>query len=89
MKGRPIVASHSWSTWPLSKWVANRINAHAASQTTVLTDTNALIQLLQGLEFKENDEILLSTADVESLYTSIPIEDALARQWESAYAPVG
>ena len=77
VKGRPIVASHSWSTWPLSKWVANRINAHAASQTTVLTDTNALIQLLQGLEFKENDEILLSTADVESLYTSIPIEDAL------------
>ena len=46
-------------------------------QDTVLTDTNALIQLLQGLEFKEDDTVLLSTADVESLYTSIPIRDAL------------
>ena len=71
------MASHSWSTWPLSKWVANRINAYAALQDTVLTDTNALIRLLQGLEFEEDDTVLLSTADVESLYTSIPIPDAL------------
>ena len=77
VKGRPIVASHSWSTWPLSKWVANRINAYAALQDTVLTDTNALIQLLQGLEFEEDYTVSLSTADVESLYTSIPIPDAL------------
>lgn len=77
VKGRPIVACHSWSTWPISKWVANRINAYAGSQETVLTDTNALISLLQGVEFAEDDQILLSTADVESLYTSIPITDAL------------
>jgi len=77
VKGRPIVASHSWSTWPLSKWVANRINAYAAAQDTVLTDTNALIELLRGIEFSEDDDIRLSTADVESLYTSIPIPDAL------------
>ena len=77
VKGRPIVASHSWCTWPLSKWVANRINIHAAAQETVLTDTNALIHLLQGIEMKEDDDIVLSTADVESLYTSIPIPGAL------------
>lgn len=77
VKGRPIVASHSWCTWPLSKWVANRINTYAAAQTTVLTDTNALIELLRGIELHEDDDITLSTADVESLYTSIPIPDAL------------
>ena len=77
VKGRPIVASHSWCTWPLSKWVANRINTYAASQDTVLTDTNALIALLRGMELSEDDDIMLSTADVESLYTSIPIPGAL------------
>ena len=78
VKGRPIVASHSWSTWPLSKWVANRINTYAGSQETVLTDTNALIAMLRGVEFAEDDAVSLSTADVESLYTSIPIPDALS-----------
>ena len=78
VKGRPIVACHSWSTWPLSKWVANRINTYASSQETVLTDTNALIAMLRGVEFTEDDAVLLSTADVESLYTSIPIADALS-----------
>ena len=78
VKGRPIVACHSWSTWPLSKWVANRISAYASSQETVLTDTNALIAMLRGVEFAEDDAVLLSTADVESLYTSIPIPDALS-----------
>ena len=78
VKGRPIVACHSWSTWPLSKWVANRINTYASTQETVLTDTNALIAMLRGVEFAEDDAVLLSTADVESLYTSIPIADALS-----------
>ena len=77
VKGRPIVASHSWCTWPISKWIANRINSHTARQNTVLSDTNALIQLLEGVEFDEDADVLLSTADVESLYTSIPIKDAL------------
>ena len=76
--GRPIVACHSWSTWPRSKWVANRINTYASSQETVLTDTNALIAMLRGVEFAEDDAVLLCTADVESLYTSIPIADALS-----------
>ena len=78
VKGRPIVACHSWSTWPLSKWVANRINTYASTQETVLTDTNALIAMLRGVEFAEDDAVLLSTADVESLYTNIPIADALS-----------
>ena len=63
--------------WPISKWIANRINSHTARQNTVLSDTNALIQLLEGVEFDEDADVLLSTADVESLYTSIPIKDAL------------
>ena len=86
VKGRPIVACHSWSTWPLSKWVANRINTYASSQKTVLTDTNALIAMLRGVELAEDDAVLLSTADVESLYTSIPIADALSAVEERLHA---
>ena len=48
------------------------------AQSTVLTDTNALIEKLRGIaNCSEGDDIMLSTADVESLYTSIPIPGAL------------
>lgn len=76
-KGRPIVASHSWCTWPLSRWVADKLNSHAAAQETVLTDTNALIARLQHLRLEEGARVVLSTADVESLYTSIPVQAAV------------
>ena len=76
-KGRPIVASHSWCTWPLSRWLADKLNSHAAAQETVLTDTNALIARLQHLRLEEDAHVVLSTADVESLYTSIPVQAAV------------
>ena len=77
VKGRPIVASHSWCTWPLSRWLADRLNSHAAAQHTVLTDTNALIACLQHLQLDAAAQVVLSTADVESLYTSIPVPAAV------------
>lgn len=77
VKGRPIVASHSWCTWPLSRWVADRLNSYAATQETVLTDTNALIARLQRIQLAAGARVVLSTADVESLYTSIPVAAAI------------
>ena len=77
VKGRPIVASHSWCTWPLSRWVADRLNSYAAAQETVLTDTNALIARLQHMQLPAGAQVVLSTADVESLYTSIPVAAAI------------
>ena len=76
-KGQPIVASHSWCTWPLSRWLADKLNGHAAAQETVLTDTNALIARLQHLQLAADAHVVLSTADVESLYTSIPVQAAV------------
>ena len=43
----------------------------------MLTDTNALIARLQHLQLEADAHVVLSTADVESLYTSIPVPAAV------------
>ncbi|CAL8470487.1 g10031 [Coccomyxa elongata] len=77
VKGRPIVASCGWCTTPLSQWCANTLAPIVAQLPTVLKDTADLLRRLEGVRFSADAEVLLSTADVESLYTSIPVEDAL------------
>jgi hypothetical protein len=77
VKGRPIVASCGWCTTPLSQWCANTLAPIVAELPTVLKDTADLLGRLKDVRFSPDADILLSTADVESLYTSIPVEDAL------------
>ena len=77
VKGRPIVASCGWCTTPLSQWCANTLAPIVAQLPTVLKDTADLLSRLEDVRFSADADVLLSTADVESLYTSIPVEDAL------------
>lgn len=77
VKGRPIVASCGWCTTPLSQWCANTLAPIVAQLPTVLKDTADLLRRLKDVRFSADAEVLLTTADVESLYTSIPVEDAL------------
>ncbi|BDA48890.1 hypothetical protein COCOBI_12-5730 [Coccomyxa sp. Obi] len=77
VKGRPIVASCGWCTTPLSQWCANTLAPIVAQLPTVLKDTADLISRLKDVRFSADANVLLSTADVESLYTSIPVEDAV------------
>ena len=77
VKGRPIVASCGWLTTPLSQWCSHRLNAIVARLPTVLKDTGDLIARLRAVRLPPNAEIMMSTIDVESLYTSIPVEDAM------------
>ena len=44
---------------------------------TVLKDTADLLSRLTNVHFSPDAKILLNTTDVESLYTSIPVPDAL------------
>ena len=70
-KGRPIVASLQWVTTPASKALDKLLQplvSHVAPR--VLQDTTQLIRTLEATVVP-NDAILF-TADVESLYTSIP-----------------
>lgn len=77
VKGRPIVASHSWCTTPLSIWCANRLKPIVDGLPTVLRDTRDLVARLSVVNLDPTREISLSTADVESLYTNIPIDGAI------------
>lgn len=77
VKGRPIVASHSWCTTPLSIWCAHRLKPVVDALPTVLRDTRDLVERLAALGLASNADVCMSTADVESLYTNIPIDDAL------------
>lgn len=78
VKGRPIVASCGWLTTPLSQWCSHKLNAIVARLPTVLKDTGDLIARLRAVRLAPNAEIMMSTIDVESLYTSIPVEDAMS-----------
>jgi hypothetical protein len=77
VKGRPIVASCGWCTTPLSQWCANKLNDIVTRLPTVLKDTGDLIARLRTVRLPQGADVLLSTADVESLYTNIPVEDAM------------
>lgn len=77
VKGRPIVASCGWITTPLSKWCADKLAPIVARCGTVLKDTAQLIERLKDVRLPPNAKMLLTTADVESLYTSIPVNDAM------------
>ena len=81
-KGRPIVASLQWITTPASKALDKLLQPvvqHVADR--VLQDTTQLIHILESTPFPPN--VILFTADVESLYTSIPLDDCRAaiRHW--------
>jgi hypothetical protein len=76
--GRPIVASHSWATTPLAIWAAHHLNKVVCeSCPTVLQSSHALIGELDNLRSRVAASTRFITADVESLYTNIPIGAAI------------
>ena len=77
VKGRPIVASQSWVTTPLSAWCSHKLNVVMRKLPSVLPDTPELQCRLQRLQFYHGEPVTIFTADVESLYTSIPIYAAI------------
>ena len=76
--GRPIVASHSWVTTPLAVWAAYYLNLVVnMCCLSVLESSHALISGLDGLRSRIAASTTFMTADVESLYTNIPINPAI------------
>ena len=77
LKGRPIVASHSWVTTPASRWLAAVLNdACAAAFPHVLPDSRALVRQLESTPVARG--AFLVTFDVESMYPSVDIPLATA-----------
>jgi hypothetical protein len=78
-QGRPIVASHSWITAPISKFVDYLLtNVVRKFCYTVVKDSKDVINKLEQLKADfDQKEITIITADVTSLYTMIPHNDGI------------
>ena len=75
MVGRPIVASHSYITRPISIFVDELVKPKIR-MPTVLRDSSELIRLLENVVLP-NSKCFLVTADVISLYPNVDIKKAL------------
>ena len=76
MVGRPIAASHSYITRPISTFVDELVKPKIC-MPTVLRDSSELIRLLENTVLPKSNCFLV-TADVVSLYPNVDIKKALA-----------
>jgi len=73
--GRPIVAGYNWILTPASIFVGHYLKEFYSKFDSILTDSLSLIKLLETNRFHEG--CFLFTIDFQSLYTNIPVEDAI------------
>lgn len=66
---RPIAASHSWVTTPVSQLLAHELNGELHKYDTILRDRNELITLVESTAIPTN--AWLVTFDIESLYPNV------------------
>ena len=72
---RPIVSAIGSSTYNLSKYVSNILADYVKQCRSFLRDTRDFVDQLEDIKIEE-DEILVSF-DVKSLFTSVPVTDAI------------
>ena len=78
LTGRPIVSSHSYITTPASVWLDYFLQPLVRQYIpTVLTDSRQLVNRIESTTITD-PHCTLTTADVNSLYPSIPIVAGIA-----------
>jgi len=75
MVGRPIVAGYDWILTPASIFVGHYLKEFYSKFDSILTDSLSLVKILEEKRF--NKKCFLFTIDFKSLYTNIPVEDAI------------
>ena len=75
MVGRPIVAGYNWILTPASIFVGTFLKDFYSKFDGILKDSLRLVKILEKTKF--NIDSFLFTVDFESLYTNIPITDAI------------
>ena len=73
---RPIIASPQSPTHGLSKWVDFLLRPYMTRYSTILKNSDDLLSSLQQMKLSTEDKVF--TFDAKSLYTSIPLSEALA-----------
>jgi hypothetical protein len=84
--GRPITPSYAFITSPASRWISDQLKQVVNLHQHVLKDTTTFINFIDQKRINEN--AILFTADVESLYPNIPWDYGLsqiARYWLQAF----
>ena len=73
--GRPIVAGYKWIFTPASIFAGHFLKEFYSKFDSILNDSLSLVKLLESLRFDKN--CFLFTIDFKSLYTNIPVDDAI------------
>ena len=73
--GRPSVAGCNWILMPASIFVGRYLKYFYSKFDSILTDSLSLVKILETKRF-DNDCFLL-TINFKSLYTNIPVQDAI------------
>ena len=73
--GRPIVAGYKWIFTPASIFVGHFLKEFYSKFDSILNDSLSLVKLLETCRFDKN--CFLFTIDFKSLYTNIPVSDAI------------
>ena len=73
--GRPIVAGYKWIFTPASIFVGHFLKEFYSKFDSILNDSLSLVKLLEISRFDKN--CFLFTIDFKSLYTNIPVDDAI------------
>ena len=73
--GRPIVAGYKWIFTPASIFAGHFLKEFYSKFDSILNDSLSLVKLLENSRFDKN--CFLFTIDFKSLYTNIPVNDAI------------
>jgi len=78
LRSRPIAAALDYVTGPASHFLHCQLQEAVWRHQHVLKDSLDLIRIVEGLQFDSAEQIVLTAADVNSLYPSIRLERGLA-----------
>ena len=73
--GRPIVAGYDWILTPASIFAGHFLKEFYSKFDSILTDSLSLVKFLEKEKFDE--DVFVFTIDFKSLYTNIPVDDAI------------
>ena len=73
--GRPIVAGYDWILTPASIFAGHFLKEFYNKFDSILTDSLSLVKFLENEKFDE--DVFVFTIDFKSLYTNIPVDDAI------------